>query len=380
MKSQLLIPDKIKVGFQKRDDTYTKMLGYIIYYDGKGVLRKEKSWTTWRDKKIEPVDGVNVPTEGFVLNRSGGGSGGSRHWHGHGRSAFIRVYDPRGWEFEISLPNLLFILAQCDCSRGKGLEGKFVYAWDGQDLVLLPVGSEEFKQCQSFTALQSQGVKAKEMTPGLTYTTKRQVDLVFLGRFDYHFMYQPDGYRGAAKADAKGVEKRWVFWDIEGKRFEPLKDLKSVATAKSDAVSPDYAKLVSKWGRSEHGSAVVELYLEEVPSKNEWQSEEWFFEESHGVFVSAVTYKRYHNPIYGYRTGPGTTSEYIATRDRYEVIDGVLVKRQYRTTAYPPALAEDRYGLASSSVGYRPPSEMRLFGKTDGGGKFRVTYGTFTKG
>ena len=40
---QLMIPDRIKVGYQKRDDTYTKRLAYVIYYDHKGVLRKEKS-------------------------------------------------------------------------------------------------------------------------------------------------------------------------------------------------------------------------------------------------------------------------------------------------------------------------------------------------
>ena len=50
---QLYIPKKINVGYQKREDTYTKKLGYVIYYDDKGVLRKEQSWKNWRDKSIK---------------------------------------------------------------------------------------------------------------------------------------------------------------------------------------------------------------------------------------------------------------------------------------------------------------------------------------
>jgi hypothetical protein len=56
MKSNIFIPEKIKVGFQNRQDTYTKKLAYIIYYDEKGKLRKEKSWNGWRDKEIQDLD------------------------------------------------------------------------------------------------------------------------------------------------------------------------------------------------------------------------------------------------------------------------------------------------------------------------------------
>ena len=52
MKSQLLIPGKIKVGFNLRNDTYTGKLGYVIYHDGK-VWRKEASWEGWREKHVE---------------------------------------------------------------------------------------------------------------------------------------------------------------------------------------------------------------------------------------------------------------------------------------------------------------------------------------
>lgn len=41
MKSNLYIPQKIHVGFQKRDDTFTGKLAYVIYEDENGMLRKK---------------------------------------------------------------------------------------------------------------------------------------------------------------------------------------------------------------------------------------------------------------------------------------------------------------------------------------------------
>ena len=43
MDKQLFIPSRICVGAQKREGTYTGKLAYVIYYDLKGVRRKEKS-------------------------------------------------------------------------------------------------------------------------------------------------------------------------------------------------------------------------------------------------------------------------------------------------------------------------------------------------
>ena len=78
---QLFIPEKIKVGFQKRGDTYTGNLAYVIYYDQKGKLRKETSWESWRDKKIQSEEFTNEPTEGFVLNKGVGGVRQSYGWN-----------------------------------------------------------------------------------------------------------------------------------------------------------------------------------------------------------------------------------------------------------------------------------------------------------
>lgn len=81
------------MGFQTRNDTYTKKLAYVIYYDEKGKLRKEPSWNSWRDKKIDPEEFDNVPTEGFVLNKKVGGYAGD--W-GNFRQAYAENNRNRG--------------------------------------------------------------------------------------------------------------------------------------------------------------------------------------------------------------------------------------------------------------------------------------------
>jgi hypothetical protein len=47
--------------------------------------------------------------------------------------------------------------------QGKGLDGEFVYAWDGKDLVLLPTVSEDYRSSTKFTNLQSGKVGTKTL-------------------------------------------------------------------------------------------------------------------------------------------------------------------------------------------------------------------------
>lgn len=178
------IPQKIKVGFQERDDTYTGKLAYVIYFDEKGVLRKEKSWEEWRNKKISPVEFDNVPTEGFVLNKKVGGE--QTDWHV--RNTYVRVYDPRNFEFEITIPNLLYILENTSSIIGKGLEGKFVYGWDGTELLLIPTNNSTYDSLKKLQDLKfsKNFVKTKDLVIGATYLHKSNEPYVYMGVFDHY--------------------------------------------------------------------------------------------------------------------------------------------------------------------------------------------------
>ena len=181
MNNNIFIPKKINVGFQERNDTYTKKLAYVIYYDNKGVLRKETSWQNWREDKIPNIIYDNVPISGFVLNKKVGDY--CSDWN-H-RQAYVRVYDPRDFEFEITVENLLYILENTSSIKGKGLEGEFVYSWDGKDLLLLPASSPDYAELTEFNKLlfENKKIKAKELILGATYKTKSNDEWIYMGRF-----------------------------------------------------------------------------------------------------------------------------------------------------------------------------------------------------
>lgn len=182
MNTNIFVPSKINVGFQNRKDTYTGKLAYVIYFDEKGKLRKQTSWDGWRDKDIPNEIYENEPTEGFVLNKKVGGNNYS--WNP--RQTYTRVYDPRGFEFEITIPNLLWILENCNCIKGKGLEGQFVYGWDGKELVLVPVESHDYKEIQEKNRIvhNNEFIKAKDLIIGATYEMLNGERYVYIGKYD----------------------------------------------------------------------------------------------------------------------------------------------------------------------------------------------------
>lgn len=216
MKSTLFLPKEIKVGFKARKDTYTGKLAYIIYIDEKGVLRKEKSFESWRSKDIPTEQLNNEPLSGFVLNKKVGGyASGWNH-----RQTAVRVYDPRGFEFEITVENLLYILDNTSSIVGKGLEGEFVYAWSGSDLILLPVSAPEYEGLKRLNELRhkKEYIKAKDLTVGATYLSKNNEELVYLGKFfEYGTVYNRESQNKS--------EKKQFFFSTSKKREQNDKEL-----------------------------------------------------------------------------------------------------------------------------------------------------------
>lgn len=228
MKSNIYIPKRINVGYQNRKDTYTGKIAYVIYYDEKGKLRKEVSWNGWRDENIPNTEFDNVPTEGFVLNKPAGGREYSYGWDV--RKSYCRVYDPRDFEFEITIENLLYILANCSCVKGKGLEGQFVYGWDGKELILMPVDSPDYKEISAFSdqVNNRQDIKAKDLIVGATYLTKDNEEWVYMGKYDTYsnYCYTRDDIKEVFptyKALFEWCQKQGMIYDynwLSSRRYE----------------------------------------------------------------------------------------------------------------------------------------------------------------
>lgn len=180
MENDLFIPTKLRVGFVADASTFTGKLAYVIYYDEKGKIRKEKSWDGWRDKKIQSIELDNTPMNGYVLNR-----GVQRYgYHSSGRT-MVRIHDPRDFEFEISVDNLVGILMNNDMSK-RDIQGECVFAWSGPELILLPTNSVEYKSSQKYTEKQSLKVSTKDLIRGATYVKKKDhTHYRYLGHFEW---------------------------------------------------------------------------------------------------------------------------------------------------------------------------------------------------
>lgn len=189
---RLNIPATLKVGFQKRSDTYSGKLAYVTYVRNKDEIAKHTSWENWRDKKIDIETYENVPIEGFVLNKRVGGYKSGWNF----RQTKCRIYDPRGFEVEITLENLLYILQECTSTKGKGLEGKFVYAWDGKDMVILPENSEDYVLSTELKKKQEK-ISVKDLKIGAAYKGKESNYLIYIGKLEWYFWYyyqESNGY------------------------------------------------------------------------------------------------------------------------------------------------------------------------------------------
>lgn len=240
---KLYIPKTISIGYQTRKDTYTEKLAYVIYTDDKGVLRKEASWNSWRDKKIDVDVFDNIPTSGFVLNKKVGGCGG---WNP--RATYVRVFDPRGFEFEISIPNLLFILQESNSIKGKGIEGEFVYSWSGADLVLLPVESRDYKTCTEYTALQSQKIGVKDLSCGYVYISKNNEKFVYMGKAQWSTVdsrtTHPNKTNHTFVQSALVISKiQYIFYNLDTKCFVNKSSLGFLSKIELDHVYPEYGNI-----------------------------------------------------------------------------------------------------------------------------------------
>lgn len=264
MHNQMYIPKTITVGFQKRSDTFTGKLAYIIYTDHTGKLRKAASWNSWRDDKIEALTFDNTPQPGFTLNKGVKRDG---HW-GSGRS-MIRVWDPRDFEFEISVSNLIGVLMHADVSK-RDITEPCVFAWWGTDLILLPTNSVEYQESVKHTEKQVKKFSSKDLKAGYTYEIKKEPkNVVYLGLFEQYEPtlideQQPDErtyYQLNTRFEQrKKKSKAHVFYNLEGGFIET----KSSATAYlanviSEEIHGDFPAMMDKYYGLDHSQLMVGL-------------------------------------------------------------------------------------------------------------------------
>lgn len=194
--NNLFIPPEITVGYQYREDTFTNKLAFVTFKQN-GKLRQEKSFQNYISDMFPVDDFPNIPTKGFMLNKHVGGVENSGGWFA--RKSYMRIYDPRGFEFEIDMDNLEYIMQYSAWNPDEGFLSEFVYAWDGKQRVLLPTNAPEYQQMTQFTeqVLNEDFFNAKKFVVGDIYEHKSGANFVYLGYFDQY---------------------DWAYGDLVGKR------------------------------------------------------------------------------------------------------------------------------------------------------------------
>lgn len=188
------------------------------------------------DEKIKPFEFPNEAREGFVLNKKAGGEKYS--WNT--RQTYCRVWDPQGFEIELTIQNLLYILENTNSIKGKGLEGKFVYGWDGKELVLVPEGAPEYIEMLEYSVMQSKNIKKSELKVGGIYVDGRGNDYTYLGE---GFKKSYDGF-----SEKKALWFGRNHYSNFGSIFE-TKDIKGIKKYKGDNIT-DYASMLEALEKS----------------------------------------------------------------------------------------------------------------------------------
>lgn len=366
MNKKVYIPSKVKIGFQEREDTYSGILAYLIYYDAKGQLRKKSSWENWcwipgkpqrpwgeenkiivTNKKLTPYDFDNVPHSGFVINKGVQRFG----WDGYGNrrkgQSKIRVYDDRGFEFEITVENMALILMNSDCLK-RGLIGEFVYAWYDGEIILLPTNSEEYREASEHSSNQKKKVSAKEVVEGCLYTDKSYRELMYLGRYKWSEYKYSQKSNHAYVIDAK---KKHIFYDLTNKNLIQMSGFSTISTRNTDYPDTRFPELLKEFSDSSYNDSPVEIIekpltlnytLRERRGYIMGLAENSFIKD--GESYRQVSIK--HRPI-DYRT----TSSFHSYRSRLSDFSGYIIKY------------ESYYHSISDKEGYRGMYEYNYYPK-----------------
>lgn len=225
--------NRVEIEINSREDVIEKLnFDYSSY-----IYRIGKTST---DPSIKPFEFDNEPIEGFVLNKKAGGT--SSGWNT--RQTYCRIYDPRGFEFEVTIPNLLYILENANSIKGKGLEGKFVYGWEGKDLVLIPESAPEYQDLIEYTNMQSNNIKKSELVLGGVYIDTSNEKRIYLGE-GYEKNYQ----------NISSSKKLW-FSNVDSS-YICTRNIKSIKKYTGE-ISNDFANLVDKLEKDKN-------YMKEKP-------------------------------------------------------------------------------------------------------------------
>lgn len=157
------IPSRFFVGFQSQAGDNVP-LGVITPYaeDAAGLKRQStvRSWASrYKQDKLNCVVIDNKPMCGFRISR------GLRRLGWRSTNVMVRIEDPRGFELEVSIANLIMLTDDNVIQNGEIIQD-CVWARDGQQNLLLPVNSQPYQDAVENTDRVSRKVSIRDVKVG----------------------------------------------------------------------------------------------------------------------------------------------------------------------------------------------------------------------
>lgn len=232
------IPEQHYVGFNKREDDEIP-LGFMTP-DGTdaAAIKRKKTVDDWaarsyygsKDVKLPAQEFVNKPLSGFKFGssvRHGGGWGqGNVKW---------RIEDPRGFELEISSPNLQQIMEISTIEKGEILE-KCVWGRLGSENILIPVSSDVYQTALANTARLNSSASLSDLEIGYHIVLQNGIEGRYMGAF-----YEIEHSTLTVKQGSK--KKHFIQVTTDGKiSYSTMASLKLSAITAGEKLTIDEAE------------------------------------------------------------------------------------------------------------------------------------------
>lgn len=163
--SKIKIPTQVYVGFQGRRSEDEVPLGFMTPYDTtQAGLKRQATVDSWADcgdeKTFNSVVLDNVPMIGFKLGRA---IRRQREWGGN--STYVRIEDPRGFELEITIENMVMMMSHNIIEDGEIMQ-ECVWGREGTKNILLPINSEPYMDSLDTTRRLASKLSLKDVKAG----------------------------------------------------------------------------------------------------------------------------------------------------------------------------------------------------------------------
>jgi hypothetical protein len=161
-------------------------LGFVSYRDADtNQIHHKSSMDKWGDKNMLRFSYINEPTTGFRV------VGFVSRWTTSNK--FIRIEDPRGFQFEVSIDNFVDLLRETTIVNAI-IQDKVVYGWDDAGISLYKEGSEKYNEgIDNFVAISEPNISIKDITIGTIVKLKNGRTVQWCGPW-YYIEYDWNDY------------------------------------------------------------------------------------------------------------------------------------------------------------------------------------------